>query len=61
MIIEIVGEITGSRRIRAKGDVQVDYKSGKTVIYHSEKIKHLILNLNCITSVTVNEKKENQN
>ncbi len=50
--------IIGDRKIKADGDVQVDYMNGRTGIYNSEKTKHLILNPNLITTVVINEKEE---
>ncbi|WP_333638530.1 hypothetical protein [Tissierella praeacuta] len=51
-------EILGGKAIKADGDVQVDCKTGKTVIYSSETTKHLILNPDEIVSVTINKKTE---
>jgi hypothetical protein len=50
--------IIGDRKIKADGDVQVDYMNGRTGIYNSEKTKHLILNPDLITAVVINEKEE---
>lgn len=54
MIVEIIGNKT----IKANGNVQVDYVDGKTVIYHSETTKHLVLNPNSISAIVVSEKKK---
>ncbi|WP_313232455.1 hypothetical protein [Tissierella praeacuta] len=49
-------EILGGKAIKADGDVQVDYKTGKTVVYSLETTKHLILNPDEIVSVIINKK-----
>lgn len=54
MIIEIIGD----RKIKVDGDVRVDYMNGRTEIYYSKKIKHLILNPDSIIAVVINEKEE---
>lgn len=54
MIVKIIGNET----IKADGDVQVDYVDGKTVIYHPETTKHLIVNPDEIVAVTIGKKIE---
>lgn len=46
-------EILGGKAIKVDGDVQIDYKTGKTVIYFSETTKHLIVNPDEIVAVTI--------
>lgn len=54
MIVEIIG----SKSIAVDGDVIIDYKAGKTVIYNSETTKHLIVNPDEIVAVTIGKKIE---
>lgn len=54
MIVEIIG----IRTIKVNGNAQVDYVDGKTVIYCSETIKHLVLNPSSISAIVISEKKK---
>lgn len=49
-------ELLGGKSIKVEGDVQVEFKTGKTIYYVSEKIKHLILNPDSIASIQINDK-----
>ncbi len=51
-------EILGQKAIRVDKDVQVDYRTRKTIIYFPETTKHLILNPDEIVSVTIGKKTE---
>lgn len=51
-------EMLGCKSIKVNGDVQVDYKVGKTVIYFSETTKHIILNPDSIVAVAISEKEK---
>lgn len=50
-------EILGTKCIKVEGNVQVDYKTGKTVTYKIGETKHLILNPEAIAVVTINKGK----
>lgn len=54
----MIFEILGCKAIKVDGNVQIDYKTGKTAIYLSETTKHLIVNPDEIVSVTIGKKIE---
>ncbi len=54
----MIFEILGRKAIMVNGNVQVDYRTGKTVIYCSETTKHLIVNPDEIIAVTIGKKIE---
>lgn len=54
----MIVEILGRKSITADGDVIIDYKAGKTVIYTSETTKYLIINPDEIIAVTIGKKTE---
>lgn len=51
-------EILGGKSLKIDGDVQVDYKTGKTVIYLPETTKHIVLNPDTISAIVISEKKK---
>lgn len=51
----MVLEILGGEEIEIDGNVQVDYKGGKTVIYNSDTTKSLIINPDEVIAITISK------
>lgn len=52
MVLDIIGHGV----LKCDGDVQVDYSTGKTILYTSETIERLTINPDSITTIIVNKK-----
>lgn len=52
----MIFEILGRKAIKVDGDVQIDYRTGKTVIYVSETTEYLIVNPDEIVAITIGKK-----
>lgn len=49
-------EIVGGKSIMVSGNVTIDYKNGKSVVYNSDSIEHLIVNFDEVISICIDNR-----